>query len=98
MGHIALTAGILGGVSSKMKCVWINLLKNINRHIRSEEIGGLGMKPMTSAELLKALHCDVGKRDKVFTPGRMWGQIKVHKPSLAYRPIVENSVKLGKRD
>lgn len=31
----------------------------------------------------------------VFSPGRMYGQLKIHKPEISYRPIVDNSVKLG---
>lgn len=33
--------------------------------------------------------------DREFFLGRMWGQLKVLKPKLSYRPIIDNSFKLG---
>lgn len=31
----------------------------------------------------------------VFTPGVMHGSLKIHKPVVSFRPIIDNSVKIG---
>lgn len=58
-------------------------------------MGGVDIVIPLNLDLFKLLRCQIRPQGKEFTPGRMWGQLKVHKPNLAYRLIVDNSVKLG---
>lgn len=85
----------LNWLSEVMDGEWKSLLAQIVSDITSAEMGGTGLSVGSDRDLFQLLHCRMGAQDKVFTPGRMWGQIKVHKPVLAYRPIVDNSIKLG---
>lgn len=61
----------------------------------SKGMGGIGLVIHKKEDVLELLRCEFGPQDKSFSRARMWGQLKVHKPKLSYRPIVDNSVKLG---
>lgn len=50
----------------------------------------------TRDQTLTKMGCAHNEADYVFTPGRLHGQIKVHKENPAYRPIIDTSTKIGK--
>lgn len=82
-------------IASELSAAWTLLLSSIQSDITSNTMGGMGIVVVSKLDLLKLLRLDLRAQDKEFSIARMWGQLKVHKPQLAYRPIVDNSVKLG---
>lgn len=50
----------------------------------------------TKDQTLMKMGCMHKEADYTFTPGRLHGQIKVHKAKPAYRPIIDTSTKIGK--
>lgn len=80
-------------VGNMMRARWLTILG----HIRST-IPGLHSELNNAAHnamAYKYLGCNDSIESRFFTPGRMHGLLKVHKTVTSFRPIVDNSQKLG---
>lgn len=94
-GTYSLDTRSLRHINSHLVNAWFNLVKAIGLCVRHVDYGGSGIGPLSNTQVLALFRCTLARNEQVYTPGRMYGQLKVHKPHLAYRPIVDNSIKLG---
>lgn len=85
-------------IKGYMNNQWLKVYLMLGRHIINNA-GGQGDsvhgKDISADLVLKHYGCASKKETDSFSPGRMFGQIKVHKEELSFRPIVDNSVRLG---
>lgn len=85
-------------IKKYMENLWHKICLMLGRHI-IDNLGGSGAnvpgKDLKEETMLSYYGCRMKKEATQFSPGLIFGQLKVHKEKVLFRPIVDNSARLG---